>query len=302
MNRRNSGWWAALFALALLAGCDTSQAESTTTEVEVQPPQVQEEQAAEMPVDEPAAQEDAAAALRELLEEQLSAGKQMAGGTWSACVLPLDDAEPVIMNARPLRSASLIKLFVAGAVCEQWDAVDAQAQYAGETDELLQKMLSVSDNDATNTLVRRLGGGDASSGMEQVNAYCEENGYADSSMGRLMLDFDAAGDNFTSAADCCAILRAVEQGETAGADRILTALKEQERTGKLPAGVPDGVMTANKTGELDDVENDAAIVWAQDGTYILCVMVDGVSDPAAARTQITALSSAVYTYFEPANT
>ena len=134
MNRRNSGGWAGLCALALLAGCSTSQAENTTTEVEVQPPQVQEEQAAEMPVDEPEKQEGAAAALRELLEEQLSAGKQMAGGTWSACVLPLDDAEPVIMNARPLRSASLIKLFVAGAVCEQWDAVDARAQYAGDSD------------------------------------------------------------------------------------------------------------------------------------------------------------------------
>ena len=35
----------------------------------------------------------------------------------------------------------------------------------------------------------------------------------------------------------------------------------QTRTGKIPAGVPSYVTTANKTGELDDTENDAAIIY-----------------------------------------
>lgn len=301
MNRRNRLLWALLPALMLLAACGAPQ--QAAEQVEVQQPQAQ--QAEEAPADgqlqneadKPVEETDAA--LSTLLTEQCAAGEQATGGRWSACVLPPDGGAAVTVDAQPLRSASLIKLYVAGAVCEDWDTVDAQAQYGGETDDLLHSMLSVSDNDATNTLVRRLGGGDAAAGMARVNAYCAANGYADSSMGRLMLDFDAAGDNFTSVADCCTMLRAVEQGDIAGADRILSALKAQERTGKLPAGVPDGVQTANKTGELDDVENDAAIIWAADGTYFVCVMADGVADPAAARAQISALSAAVYAYFVP---
>ncbi len=38
-------------------------------------------------------------------------------------------------------------------------------------------------------------------------------------------------------------------------------LKAQQLRSKIPDGVPSGVQTANKTGELDTVENDAAIVF-----------------------------------------
>lgn len=31
-------------------------------------------------------------------------------------------------------------------------------------------------------------------------------------------------------------------------------MRQQERTGKIPAGVPENIETANKTGELSDVE------------------------------------------------
>ena len=52
-------------------------------------------------------------------------------------------------------------------------------------------------------------------------------------------------------------------------ERILEALRDQQRTSKIPAGVPKEVETANKTGELDNVDNDAAIVWSPECTYIL---------------------------------
>ena len=155
-------------------------------------------------------------------------------------------------------------------------------------------MLSESDNEATNELVIRLGDGDALAGMEVVNQYCVVNGYQDTSMGRLMLDFSSTADNYTSVKDCCAFLQAVLDGEVAGSDEILSALKQQVRRAKIPAGVPDGVVTANKTGELDTVENDVAIVWAGEQPYILCVMSNELSDTEAARAQITAVSEQIY--------
>lgn len=61
--------------------------------------------------------------------------------------------------------------------------------------------------------------------------------------------------------------------------------------------MPDGIETANKTGELRDTENDACIVWSPGGTYLLCILSNGQPNPAAARAEIVKLSALVYNYF-----
>jgi beta-lactamase class A len=168
--------------------------------------------------------------------------------------------------------------------------------YTGEIEELVCKMLSQSDNTATNNLISKLGNGDASAGMAKINQFCKEHTFTQTSIGRLMLDFDAKQDNYTSTEDCVTFLKAVYEGKLAGSDSILSYLKEQERTGKLPAGVPAGVVTANKTGELEDVENDAAIVYSEKGTYAIAVMMSDLDNTADARETIKTISSQVYTY------
>ena len=109
-----------------------------------------------------------------------------------------------------------------------------------------------------------------------------------------MLDFDAEDDNYTSVEDCGAFLRDLYRQELTGAEQIIGFMKEQTRTEKIPAGVPAGTVTANKTGELDTVENDAALVWGGQEPYAICVMSQGLTDAAAARTSIQKLSSDVY--------
>ena len=61
------------------------------------------------------------------------------------------------------------------------------------------------------------------------------------------------------------------------------------------AGVPNGVQTANKTGELSDVENDAAIVFAPFGTYVLVILTENGSIRS-----IRNLSSIIYAAMEQA--
>lgn len=202
------------------------------------------------------------------------------------------------VESRQQQSASLIKLFIAGCVYEHPDILKTQESYGGETEELIRRMITVSDNDATNTLVTRLGSGNAADGMALVNEYCKSHNFPDTHMGRLMLDFNASDDNYTSVTDCGHFLSAVYRTELTGSESILSYLKQQERTGKIPAGVPAGVETANKTGELDDVENDAAIIFSSSGPYILCVILNQLPDAAAGRTMITGLSDMVYHYME----
>ena len=101
-------------------------------------------------------------------------------------------------------------------------------------------------------------------------------------------------ENYTSARDCGKMLEQVLKGEYVSeeaSERILEDLRNQQRTSKIPAGVPKEVKTGNKTGELDNVDNDAAIIWAPGCTYILCIMS---SDTGGRIAEIRKLSSIVY--------
>ena len=79
-------------------------------------------------------------------------------------------------------------------------------------------------------------------------------------MGRMLLESNENGENYTSAIDCCEFLKKVYLNQCNHSLEMLRYLKQQERTDKIPAGVPDEVEVANKTGELNDVENDAALI------------------------------------------
>lgn len=214
----------------------------------------------------------------------------------SIYVQELSEDAYLTMGDGAMQSASLIKLYVAGCVYEQKDTLLESENYSGETEDLVRKMITVSDNDATNTLVIRLGKGNAQEGMYLVNTYCQEHEFTNTFMGRLMLDFSSEFDNYTSAKDCVFFLKKIYNDELAGSEAILGYLKQQERTGKIPAGVPEGIVTANKTGELDDVENDVAIIYGEKTTYIICVMMNDLSDTAVGRDTIVKLSSIAYTF------
>lgn len=226
--------------------------------------------------------------------ESLIQERRAQGELWGVCVEKMSDHSTASAGDGRQEAASLIKLYIAATVYQHMESVTGQERYDGETDDLLRNMIRVSDNDAANTLVRRLGNGDAMAGMKLVNDFCAANGYTDTHMGRLLLDFNATDDNYTSPQDCVNLLIAIEENRIDGAALILGYMKEQERRGKIPAGLPTGVESANKTGELDDAEHDAAVVFTTDGDYVICVMSSGLKDTASARAKITEISSMVY--------
>ena len=90
-------------------------------------------------------------------------------------------------------------------------------------------------------------------------------------MGRMLLAPADKGDNLTSVSDCAEFLRKVYKNELPHAEEMLGFLKNQQRTHKILQDCRYGVESANKTGELDTVENDAAIVFADHLIfYVLC--------------------------------
>ena len=76
-------------------------------------------------------------------------------------------------------------------------------------------------------------------------------------------------------------------------------LKMQSRQNKIPAQMPDGVKVANKTGELDTVENDAGIIYdtAKGIDLVICFMSQDLNDTSAAQNTIALDSRAIYGYY-----
>lgn len=231
--------------------------------------------------------------IRELAENLINT-EYRAGGTVSICVARMKDEGVAATGGQRMRAASLIKLYVAGCVYENYTHAAQYEGYLGETEELIGRMIMVSDNTSCNTLVSRLGDGSAENGFHLINQYCSSHGFADTHMGRFMLASNENDDNYTSPRDCCSVLKMFYAGQLAGSENILNYMNRQERRGKIPAGIPAGVTVGNKTGELADVENDAAVIYAGDHPYVMCVMTENLADPGAARQFIAGTAGKIY--------
>ena len=271
---------------------------------------------------------------------QIQASLPASNGAWAVYVCDLKTGSEGSINDHRMQAASLIKLYIMGAVYENYDALIAQ--YGQDTiDASLYSMITVSDNDAANALTTYLGSGDSSAGMQIVNNYCLAHGYTTSSMGRLLLHSNEFGDNYTSVENCGKLLKMVYwdgylqkipenrdtdekttesdlQSEqvteniasteddtdeittenttalTPHASDMFALLCAQTRRHKIPAQLPDGVRTASKTGELDDVENDAAILYDTENDLIIVFMSEHLSDCGAAQSTIASLSRQIY--------
>lgn len=229
-------------------------------------------------------------------------------GTWSVYVCNLAKNTEGAINDQQMQAASLIKLYIMGAVYEDYDSLSSKYS-RDQLDNALNSMITVSDNDAANTLVNYLGGGDDAAGMARVNKFCQDHGYTSTSMGRLLLADNSNGDNYTSAKDCGKFLKTIYQIDKgtstdnndtlAGAEYMYRLLKMQTRKNKIPAQMPSDVKVANKTGELDNVENDAGIIYdtAKGIDLVVCFMSQDLNDTSAAQNTIAQDSRAIYGYY-----
>lgn len=222
---------------------------------------------------------------------------------WSVYLKDLTTGNMISINERAQESASLIKLYVMGAVMQEIQ--NGNLEMNDTTKHLLDEMITVSDNSATNELVRYLNKDhDHKKGMKKVNAFIkaqgfeythEYNGLEDTS-----LWYDADTKNTTSAKDCGRLLERIYRGEFIShlaSRQMEELLLNQQVTYKIPSTIPSESRVANKTGETSDCENDAAIVYTPKGDYILCIMSCEVSSKSSAVDSLQEMSSLIYSYF-----
>ena len=75
--------------------------------------------------------------------------------------------------------------------------------------------------------------------------------------------------------------------------QMLDILLAQQWLHKIPAGLPEGTVTASKTGEIGGLEHDAAIVFTENANYIIVIMTENAF---SAHFYIQEISRLVYNY------
>lgn len=184
-------------------------------------------------------------------------------------------------NKLPLISASVIKVFIMEYIFMK--ELDLQTVVNGETvSALMERMIQISDNDATNQLIDLIG-------FDELNQYFQEVGYTDTVLNRKMLDLSNQGErseNYTSLKDTMTFLQNLyQQQEQAPYNQMLEILLGQQVKTKIASKVGNEIPIANKTGELSDVENDIGIVFSET-PFAIVVLTNGVENTSAMRQAI----------------
>lgn len=150
--------------------------------------------------------------------------------------------------------------------------------------ELANRAGHFSDNTAAHILVRDLGGAAA------LNAFATANGATSSSF---------FVKNTTTADDLARLWAAEARGQAGGASAqtwLYPLLTHTAHEQGIPAGVPAPATVVHKTGVLETVVNDAALViGGANGAYVLAVMTDGAGGDAG-WALIRSISAAVWQY------
>lgn len=121
--------------------------------------------------------------------------------------------------------------------------------------EMARLMIIVSDNTAANIILDRVG-------MDKVNARLRSMGLTNTVMRRhFMEDPRLNGENTTTCAEFLKLLRACDTSQKdAWYEEAMKNLHAQFFVEKIPADLPSDTWIAHKTGELDGVRHDVAII------------------------------------------
>ncbi len=233
--------------------------------------------------------------------------------------------EPPLVAVRagePFASASVIKLPIMLTAYRAFDAGTARPDdevtlraddliggspvlgyaRAGQTftlRDLIAAMITQSDNSASNTLISAFG-------FSAINHVIRQTGMNGTRLGRHFADVVPAwhvSANVTTPRDIGLLLFEIERGSREGLDTVArtascramidTLLGQEDKT-KIPSGLPPGTPCANKTGEIDGVRNDAAIVDPYGDTpFVLVVLTRALNDTYAGNRGIAAIARRV---------
>ncbi|MEC4817361.1 MAG: serine hydrolase, partial [Scytonema sp. PMC 1069.18] len=154
------------------------------------------------------------------------------------------------------------------------------------------KMITISDNTATNMIIDRLGG------KAKLNQKFRSWGLQNTVIRNLLGDFK--GTNTTSAKDLVRLSVLMDSDKLLSKSsnaRVLKIMQGVKNRRLLPAGLGKGAVIAHKTGTLGVLIGDAGIIELPTGKrYLAGIFVKRPFGDARARTFISQVSKLVYGY------
>ncbi|MEH1899926.1 MAG: serine hydrolase [Nostoc sp.] len=163
--------------------------------------------------------------------------------------------------------------------------------------ETVTKMVTISDNTATNMIIDRLGG------AAKLNQRFRTWGLKDTVIRHLLADL--RGTNTTSSEDMARVLALVVNNKLVSLqsrEQVLDILRHTTIRTLLPAGLGKGAVIANKTGDIGFVIGDAGFITMPNGKrYLAAIFVTRPYKDSRGRDFIRQVSQLVYNYLNQLN-
>ncbi len=163
--------------------------------------------------------------------------------------------------------------------------------------QLLDYMITRSDNTATQMLTRYLG-------FDYINSVFRLFGLTNTNMVRGIMDLKSRNkgiENYTTANDMAYILEKIYKNEIANkeiSDQMMMLLKKQRINDRLNRGLPSGWIVAHKTGLMRSVCHDVGIVFHHRGDFIICVLTNKVNNYRKTKQFIGEIAKIVFNYYD----
>ncbi|MBE9183813.1 serine hydrolase [Microcoleus sp. LEGE 07076] len=160
--------------------------------------------------------------------------------------------------------------------------------------ETVDKMITISDNTATNMIIERLGG------IAKLNERFRTWGLTDTKIRNWLGDFQ--GTNTTSSVDMVKLLSMLSREKLVSESSREQALELLRRTTTrtlLPSGLGAGAVIADKTGDIGFVVGDAGIIDMPNGKrYLAAIFVKRPYNDPIVRDFVRRISRIVYNYLD----
>ena len=210
---------------------------------------------------------------------------------------PGKDLTPIMFQNRPMRPASMIKMFVLAKAMQDIkqgkyslddeltvtpeNVVGGAGSIAGlgynakvPVRLLLEHMIKESDNTATNILIDKVGG------LESLNNYLRQKNYADTNFEHKMMLAYRGLTNLSSVKDLGNLFVKIYNHQCVDDfhDKLMIEyLLKQEDTDCLPSALLYWKI-AHKTGEVDLAYHDGGICYGEKADFIIVMMNDNYTD------------------------
>ncbi len=203
----------------------------------------------------------------------------------------LNDKIPVTNQFKSIVDGSLYSLYAADDSDEDIYGLIGEKLSIRE---LIEHMITLSSNLATNILIELVEAKNVMTTMEEMGIYNMKvlRGVEDTRA------YEKGLNNRTDALSTMQVMLSIAEGKAGSPEacrEMIEILAQQKFQAKIPAGLPEGIKVANKTGSITHIDHDAAIVFPEGRKpYVLVILTSGLENRKDAEKLISKLSGIIY--------